>query len=192
MSWITNLFRKAPKQTQFAPGMNGFLPLFTQYGTDVYASDVVQQAIKCIVDELKKLNPMHIRQKGNDPVPVKGNIQDILEWRNIIVVLFCIDIIIHSDIPNIVFLEIDVNVVPRLDIVSAQTAEIFRNHGINFSCLYIFQHFLEARPLEIESGETVVHIVIKDAEPVLLAKLAQHQLLRFYTHALTDLFIVFA
>jgi HK97 family phage portal protein len=82
MSWITNLFRKAPKQTQFAPGMNGFLPLFTQYGTDVYASDVVQQAIKCIVDELKKLNPMHIRQKGNDPVPVKGNIQDILECPN--------------------------------------------------------------------------------------------------------------
>ena len=82
MSWITNLFRKAPKQTQFAPGMNGFLPLFTQYGTDVYASDVVQQAIKCIVDELKKLNPMHIRQKGNDPVPVKGNIQDILDCPN--------------------------------------------------------------------------------------------------------------
>ena len=52
--------------------MNGFLPLFTQYGTDVYASDVVQQAIKCIVDELKKLNPLHIRQKGNDPGSGKG------------------------------------------------------------------------------------------------------------------------
>ena len=76
------LFRKGPAQTQFAPGMNGFLPLFTQYGTDVYASDVVQQAIKCIVDELKKLNPLHIRQKGNDPVPVKGNIQDIIDCPN--------------------------------------------------------------------------------------------------------------
>ena len=119
-------------------------------------------------------------------------VQDILERRNIIVVLFCIDIIIHSDIPNIVFLEIDVNVVSRLDIVSAQTAEIFRNHGINFPRLYIFQHFLEARPLEIESGETVVHIEIKDAEPVLLTELAQHHLLCFYAYALTDLFIVFA
>ena len=82
MSWITKLFRKGPAQTQFAPGMNGFLPLFTQYGTDVYASDVVQQAIKCIVDELKKLNPLHIRQKGNDPVLVKGNIQDIIDCPN--------------------------------------------------------------------------------------------------------------
>lgn len=82
MSWITKLFRKGPAQTQFAPGMNGFLPLFTQYGTDVYASDVVQQAIQCIVNELKKLNPLHIRQKGNDPVPVKGNIQDIIDCPN--------------------------------------------------------------------------------------------------------------
>ena len=82
MSWITKLFRKGPAQTQFAPGMNGFLPLFTQYGTDVYASDVVQQAIQCIVNELKKLNPMHIRQKANDPAPIKGNIQDILDCPN--------------------------------------------------------------------------------------------------------------
>ena len=82
MSWLSNLFRKGPKDAKFAPGMNGFAPIFTQFGTDVYASDVVQQCIKCIVDELKKLNPLHIRQKGNDPTPIKGNIQDILECPN--------------------------------------------------------------------------------------------------------------
>ena len=84
MSWLTNLFRKGPKDQRFAASMNGFAPIFSQYGTDVYASDVVQQCLKCIVDELKKLNPMHIRQKGNDPIPVKGNIQDILECPNAI------------------------------------------------------------------------------------------------------------
>ena len=82
MSWLSNLFRKGPKDAKFAPGMNGFAPIFTQFGTNVYASDVVQQCIKCIVDELKKLNPLHIRQKGNDPKPVNGNIQDILECPN--------------------------------------------------------------------------------------------------------------
>lgn len=82
MSWISNLFRKGPKEVKFAPGMNGFAPIFTQFGNDIYASDAVQQCIKCIVDELKKLNPLHIRQKGNDPVPVKGNIQDVLECPN--------------------------------------------------------------------------------------------------------------
>ena len=82
MSWLSNLFKKGPKNVTFAPGMNGFAPIFTQFGTDVYASDVVQQCIKCIVDELKKLNPLHIRQKGNDPKPVSGNIQDILDCPN--------------------------------------------------------------------------------------------------------------
>jgi HK97 family phage portal protein len=42
----------------------------------------VQQAIKCIVDEMKKLNPMHVRYTENDPVPVKGNIQSILDEPN--------------------------------------------------------------------------------------------------------------
>lgn len=82
MSWISKIFRKSPEKTTFAPGINGMLPIYTQFGQDIYASDAVQQCIKCIVDELKKLNPLHVRQKGNDPVPVKGNIQDILECPN--------------------------------------------------------------------------------------------------------------
>lgn len=43
---------------------------------------MVQQALKCIVDEIKKLNPTHIRYVGNDPTPVKGNIQSVLENPN--------------------------------------------------------------------------------------------------------------
>lgn len=58
------------------------MPIYTQFGTNIYASDVVQQALKCIVDEMKKLNPTHIRYKGNDPVPVKGNVQDVLDMPN--------------------------------------------------------------------------------------------------------------
>lgn len=43
---------------------------------------MVQQALKCIVDEIKKLNPTHIRYVGNDPTPVKGNIQSVLDNPN--------------------------------------------------------------------------------------------------------------
>lgn len=70
MSWFSNLFKKAPKDSRFASSMNGYLPVFSQFGTDIYSSDVVQQALKCIVDEMKKLNPMHIRMTDNDPVPI--------------------------------------------------------------------------------------------------------------------------
>ena len=82
MEWFSKLFKKTPKDTKFAPTMDGFLPIYTQFGTNIYASDVVQQALKCIVDEMKKLNPTHVRYRGNDPVPVKSTVQDVLSNPN--------------------------------------------------------------------------------------------------------------
>jgi HK97 family phage portal protein len=82
VSWFSNLFQKGPKNQKFAPTLDGFLPIFSQFGTNIYASDVVQQALKCIVDEMKKLNPTHVRYINNDPVPIKGNVQDILSNPN--------------------------------------------------------------------------------------------------------------
>jgi HK97 family phage portal protein len=43
---------------------------------------VVVQALKCIVDEMSKLQPMHVRYQNNDPVPVRGNIQEVLDNPN--------------------------------------------------------------------------------------------------------------
>lgn len=83
MEWFDKLFKKPPKKQKFAPTMDGYLPLYTQFGDNIYASDVVQQALKCIVDEMKKLNPRHVRYIGQDPVPVKGStIQDVLDNPN--------------------------------------------------------------------------------------------------------------
>lgn len=82
MEWFDRLFRRKPKNSKFASTFDGFTPIYSQFGTNIYASDVVQQALKCIVDEMKKLNPTHIRIKGNDPVPVRGNVQDVLDNPN--------------------------------------------------------------------------------------------------------------
>lgn len=82
MGWLDKLKRKPPKSQIWAQTLNGYTPIFSQFGTNIYASDVVQQAVKCIVDEMKKLNPTHIRYNGNDPVPVNGNIQNILNNPN--------------------------------------------------------------------------------------------------------------
>lgn len=82
MKWFENLFRKGPKNTKPAPTMDGFSPWFSQFGTNIYASDVVVQCLKCIVDEMKKLNPTHVRYKGNDSVPVKSTVQDVLSRPN--------------------------------------------------------------------------------------------------------------
>lgn len=62
--------------------LNGFSPIFSQFGNDIYASDVVQQAISCIVSEMKKLNPMHVKVKGSDIIPVNSDIQRVLQKPN--------------------------------------------------------------------------------------------------------------
>ena len=83
MSWLDRLFRRKPKNTKAALTLNGWFPDYVQWGGNAYYSDVVQQAIKCIVDEMKKLNPMHIRMNNDDPVPVHdSDRQRVLENPN--------------------------------------------------------------------------------------------------------------
>ena len=82
MEWFDKLFRRKPKNTKLATALNGMLPIYGQFGTNIYYSDSVVQAIKCIVDEMSKLQPMHVRYSGNDPVPVRGNIQEVLDNPN--------------------------------------------------------------------------------------------------------------
>ena len=82
MGIFDKLFHRTPKNVILAPTTGGYLPMYPQFGTDVYASDVVQQALKCIVDEIKKLNPTHVRVKDGDSVPVTSTIQDVLNDPN--------------------------------------------------------------------------------------------------------------
>lgn len=83
MGLLDKLFHRGPKNWRFAPMINGYAPIFTQFGTDIYASDVVQQALKCIVDEIKKLNPTHIRMMNDDPVPIQRSyVQSVLNNPN--------------------------------------------------------------------------------------------------------------
>lgn len=67
---------------QYAKMLNNTAPIFSQFGDDIFTSDVVQQAIYTIVTEMKKLNPKHIRKDGFDVIPVGGEIQRILDNPN--------------------------------------------------------------------------------------------------------------
>ena len=80
---LFDIFRRKPKDTTYAINPNGWITTYPQFGNNIYASDVVQQALKCIVDELKKLRPMHIRAKDGDINPVKAStVQDVLDNPN--------------------------------------------------------------------------------------------------------------
>lgn len=82
MAWLSNIIQRINRKTTYAQMLNGYTPIFSQFGTDIYASDVVQQAIKCIVDEVKKLQPTHERVIGEDIIPINDDIQWIINNPN--------------------------------------------------------------------------------------------------------------
>ena len=55
MGIFDGLFHRKPKNSKYADVLSGMTPVYSQFGTDIYASDVVQQALSCIVTEIKKL-----------------------------------------------------------------------------------------------------------------------------------------
>ena len=83
MGWLKEkLFKRKPKNSAYADILNGYTPIYSQFGQNIYASDVVQQAVNCIVTELKKLTPLHVRTIDGDVQPIKSNIQSVLNAPN--------------------------------------------------------------------------------------------------------------
>lgn len=60
---LFDIFKKKPKQINhvYAPTMSGYTPILSDFGNDIYASDIIIQAIRCKSNEFKKLKPKHIR-----------------------------------------------------------------------------------------------------------------------------------
>lgn len=79
---IFDAFKSRREKLKQARILNGFSPLFSQFGSDIYASDVVRQAIACIAMEVKKLNPQHVKENGSDVEPIHDEVQVVLENPN--------------------------------------------------------------------------------------------------------------
>lgn len=67
---------------KYARMMNGYTPVFSQFGDNIYVSDIVQSVIMCIVTEMSKLKPMHIKKTGRDSEPINDSLQRVLDNPN--------------------------------------------------------------------------------------------------------------
>lgn len=63
-------------------GQDWWTPLYSQFGSNIYKSIVVQQAINCIVREIKKLQPQHIIKKENSIQGIDDDLQKVLDNPN--------------------------------------------------------------------------------------------------------------
>lgn len=58
-----DLFKRKPKRDalRYVPTMSGYSPVLSDFGEDIYASDLIVQAIRCKATEFKKLQPRHVK-----------------------------------------------------------------------------------------------------------------------------------
>ncbi len=74
---------RIPKGYVYAPTQSGGVPFYSDFGDDVYASDLIVQAIRCKSNEFKKLKPRHIVQKdGSKTVKTDSSIARCLRRPN--------------------------------------------------------------------------------------------------------------
>lgn len=68
---------------EYAPSMSGYTPAWSDFGSNIYASDIIVQAIRCKANELKKLKPRHIRSiNGKQTVITDSSIARCLKEPN--------------------------------------------------------------------------------------------------------------
>lgn len=60
LDFIKGKNEKNKKGLTYAPSMNGNYPFFAPFGDNIYASDIIVQAIRCKSNEFKKLDPRHV------------------------------------------------------------------------------------------------------------------------------------
>ena len=83
---LLDFLKKKPEEgggKHHAPTMNGNIPFYTEFGNDIYASDIVVQSIRCKANEFKKLQPRHIVTKdGRRTVDTESSIAKCLRRPN--------------------------------------------------------------------------------------------------------------
>lgn len=86
MGWFENLRDAFARKILhvYADSPSGQTPIYSQFGRDIYASDVVIQATACVTDEVRKLLPTHVISNGTDITPADGgdSLQRVLNNPN--------------------------------------------------------------------------------------------------------------
>ncbi len=86
MGWFENLREAFTRKVLhvYADSPSGRTPIYSQFGRDIYASDVVVQATACVTDEVRKLLPTHVINTGMDITPAESgdSLQRILNNPN--------------------------------------------------------------------------------------------------------------
>ena len=83
IDWLRGNKSKKKQGVRYAPTQSGYSPVFSDFGNNIYASDIIVQAIRCKATEFKKLKPRHIRMiDGKQSVVTDSSIARCLRRPN--------------------------------------------------------------------------------------------------------------
>lgn len=82
MGWFDDLKTKFnnKKSMQYAKMMSGQTPVYSQFGNDIYVSDIMQQCMLCITDEVRKLRLHHIVKKDGKETIKESKLNKLFEY----------------------------------------------------------------------------------------------------------------
>lgn len=164
-------FRNKRREYKYAQMLNNFIPVSSSFGNDIYASDVVQQAVKCVADEMTKLTPHHIRKKGvYEYSIVNDSVETVLNNPN--------DNMTTSDLIEkiiwLLFIDYNAYVIPTYDVVRMKDGSTKKRYTGLFPVRPAFvemlqdpngrlgMHFVFSNDYEcILAYEDVIHLKLK-------------------------------
>lgn len=81
---IKNVFSKFKKNNNtnknYAAMLNGSIPIFHQFGSDIYKSDIIDRCTSIKAREMGKLRPKHIRKIGEKQTTINSSINQLLKF----------------------------------------------------------------------------------------------------------------
>ena len=119
-------------------------------------------------------------------------IDDILERSKIVIPIITVNGIIDSNKANIIVGKKHFRIKACLQILSAETGEVFYNNGTDFSVLDCFNKSFEIGAVKVCAGVAVINKKFRVEIPVIISKLQKKLLLVLNAHTIAIVFIVTA
>lgn len=138
---------------RYAKMLNSGSPIFSQFGDNVYASDIVQSAVDCIVQEMTKVNPCHILRRGYDREAVNDSIQQVLNNPN--------ELMTRSDFMSKIVWNLILNCNSIIYPVYEEVTDNKGNKSKKYIALYPLQP-REVKFLEDEAGTLFIRMKFKN------------------------------
>ena len=138
---------------RYAKMLNSGSPIFSQFGDNVYASDIVQSAVDCIVQEMTKVNPCHILRRGYDREAVNDSIQYVLNNPN--------ELMTKSDFMSKIVWNLILNCNSIIYPVYEEVTDSKGNKSKKYIALYPLQP-REVKFLEDEAGTLFIRMKFKN------------------------------